>query len=211
VHPTDPGDEVTRLLALPALEVGPRLLGSVFRVGEVAVRLTEVEAYHGQGQDPGSHAHRGPTPRNASMFREGGTLYVYLSYGIHRCVNIVCGPEGYASGLLLRAGEVVDGLEVARSRRTTAKRDSELAKGPGRLGSALDIGLGDDGGRLGDGRFSLELPEGDVGDVVAGPRVGVSGRAGTDEFPWRFTLAGEPSVSTWRPAARRGGGASERW
>jgi len=211
VDPTAPGDEVTRLLALPALEVGPRLLGSVFRVGEVAVRLTEVEAYHGQGQDPGSHAHRGQTPRNASMFREGGTLYVYLSYGIHRCVNIVCGPEGYASGLLLRAGEVVDGVEVARSRRATAKRDSELAKGPGRLGSALDIGLGDDGSRLGQGRFSLELPGGDVGDVVAGPRVGVSGRAGTDEFPWRFTLAGEPSVSSWRPAVRRRGGAAERW
>jgi DNA-3-methyladenine glycosylase len=201
---------VTRLLTRPALEVGPLLLGSVFRVGEVAIRLTEVEAYHGQGQDPGSHAHRGPTPRNASMFRDGGTLYVYLSYGIHRCVNIVCGPEGYASGLLLRAGEVVDGLDVARSRRASARNDAELAKGPGRLGSALDIGLDDDGSTLGTGRFSLELPSGPVGEVVAGPRVGVSGRAGTDEFPWRFTLAGEPSVSAWRPAVRRSSGTSAR-
>jgi DNA-3-methyladenine glycosylase len=205
------GDEVARLLARPALEVAPRLLGSVFRVGNVAVRLTEVEAYHGQGQDPGSHAHRGETPRNASMFRGGGTLYVYLSYGIHRCVNIVCGPEGFASGLLLRAGEVVDGLEIARSRRVTARRDDELAKGPGRLGSALGIGLEDDGSHLGDGRFSLELPGGPAGEVVSGPRVGVSGRAGTDEFPWRFTLAGEPSVSTWRPAVRRSDESSGRW
>ena len=113
--------ELAELLTRPALEVGPRLLGSVFRVGDVAVRLTEVEAYHGQGQDPGSHAHRGRTPRTESMFAEGGTLYVYLSYGIHRCVNIVCGPEGWASGLLLRAGEVVEGVDVARSRRPSAR------------------------------------------------------------------------------------------
>jgi DNA-3-methyladenine glycosylase len=206
-----PSDAVTRLLSAPALDVGPRLLGSVFRVGDVAVRLTEVEAYHGQGHDPGSHAHRGRTPRNASMFGPGGTLYVYLSYGIHRCVNIVCGPEGYASGLLLRAGEVVDGVELARSRRVSARRDVELAKGPGRLGSALGIDLDDDGSRLGDGRFSLELPTTPPGEVVAGPRVGVSGRAGTDEYPWRFTLAGEPTVSTWRPAVRRGGAATSRW
>ena len=199
-----PRDELAELLTRPALEVGPRLLGSVFRVGDVAVRLTEVEAYHGQGQDPGSHAHRGRTPRTESMFAEGGTLYVYLSYGIHRCVNIVCGPEGWASGLLLRAGEVVEGVDVARSRRPSARSDAELAKGPGRLGSALGIGLDDDGSRLGDGRSSLELPVAPVGQVLTGPRVGVSGRAGTDEFPWRFTLAGEPSVSTWRPAVRRG-------
>jgi DNA-3-methyladenine glycosylase len=194
---------VTRLLSGPAREVGPRLLGSVFRVGDVAVRLTEVEAYHGQGDDPGSHAHRGPTERNASMFAEAGTLYVYLSYGIHRCVNIVCGPEGYGSGLLLRAGEVVEGLEVARRRRPTARRDVELAQGPGRLGSALAIELTDDGSRLGSGRFSLELLTGPVGPVVAGPRVGVSGPAGTDAWPWRFSLEGDPTVSAWRPAVRR--------
>ena len=196
-------DEATALLAEPALMVGPRLLGSVFRVGEVAVRLTEVEAYHGQGQDPGSHAHRGPTDRNASMFRQGGTLYVYLSYGIHRCVNIVCGPEGYASGLLLRAGEVVDGAELARGRRPSARSDVELARGPGRLGSALDIRLDDDGSRLGEGRFSLTLPTSPVGSVVAGPRVGVSGHAGTDAFAWRFSIADDPTVSAYRAAARR--------
>ena len=196
-------DPVSALLAGPAREGGPRLLGAVFRVGNVAVRLTEVEAYHGQGDDPGSHAHRGPTERNGSMFREGGTLYVYLSYGIHRCVNIVCGPEGYASGLLLRAGEVVEGLDVARSRRPSARRDVDLARGPGRLGSALAVELADDGSRLGSGRFALELPASPVGPVDAGPRVGVSGHAGTDAFPWRFSLRGDPTVSAYRAAVRR--------
>jgi len=113
VSATSADDSLARLLAEPALEVAPRLLGSVFWSGRVGVRLTEVEAYHGQGQDPGSHAHRGRSARNGSMFEGGGTLYVYLSYGIHRCVNIVCGPEGYASGVLLRAGEVVAGEDEA--------------------------------------------------------------------------------------------------
>ena len=118
---------MTRLLTRPALEVGPLLLGSVFRVGEVAVRLTEVEAYHGQGQDPGSHAHRGPTPRNSSMFREGGTLYVYLSYGIHRCVNIVCGPEGY----------VRDRIEAFREAGVTMLNVTPVGPEPARLISTV--------------------------------------------------------------------------
>ena len=211
---TTADDSLARLLAEPALEVAPRLLGSVFWSGRVGVRLTEVEAYHGQGQDPGSHAHRGRSARNGSMFEDAGTLYVYLSYGIHRCVNIVCGPEGYASGVLLRAGEVVAGLDEARSRRTTSRSPADLARGPGRLGSALGIELGDDGSRLvadapgQEARFRLRLPSAPVGPVAAGPRVGVSGHAGGDAFPWRFSLEGDPTVSPYRAAvSRRRGGA----
>ena len=129
---------------------------------------------------------------------------MYLSYGIHRCANIVCGPEGYASGLLLRAGEVVDGVELARGRRPTARSDVELARGPARLGSALDIRLDDDGSRLGDGPLlARRCRRRPVGTVVAGPRVGVSGHAGTDAFAWRFSIAGDPTVSAYRAARPR--------
>jgi DNA-3-methyladenine glycosylase len=210
---TTPADDVlAALLAEPALAVAPRLLGSVFWSGGVGVRLTEVEAYHGQGQDPGSHAHRGPSARNGSMFEGGGTLYVYLSYGIHRCVNIVCGPEGYASGVLLRAGEVVAGVDEARTRRSTSRTPSDLARGPGRLGSALGIELDDDGSRVvadtpgQEARFRLRLPSAPVGPIAAGPRVGVSGHAGGDAYPWRFSLEGDRTVSPYRAAVSRGRG-----
>jgi DNA-3-methyladenine glycosylase len=185
-----------------ALEAAPHLLGAVFRAGDVAVRLTEVEAYLGPGQDPGSHAHRGRTPRNAAMFDAPGTLYVYLSYGIHRCVNIVCGPVGEASAVLLRAGEVVEGFDVARSRRPTSRSDAELAKGPGRLGTALAVSLTDDGSSVWREPFALEFPGGPAGRILVGPRVGVSGEAGTEAYSWRFRLAGEPSVSVYRPGRR---------
>lgn len=194
--------DLREVLALPALEAAPRLLGAVFRAGDVAVRLTEVEAYAGEGQDPGSHAHRGPTPRTTSMWSEPGTLYVYLSYGIHRCVNIVCEPEGRASAILLRAGEVVDGLDVARARRPSARSDTELARGPGRLGSCLGIELSDDGASVAREPFSLTLDD-DAGlRIQRGPRVGVSGHAGTDAYDWRF-FVDDPTVSPYRPAVSR--------
>ncbi|WP_423923757.1 DNA-3-methyladenine glycosylase [Frigoribacterium sp. 2-23] len=195
-------DGVGDLLSRPALEVAPRLLGAVFRAGDVAVRLTEVEAYLGEGVDPGSHAYRGPTARTATMFAGGGALYVYLSYGIHRCVNIVCGPAGEASAVLLRAGEVVAGLDEARRRRPTSRSDVDLARGPGRLGSALAIDLADDGARLDHSRFALSLAD-PLPDIVSGPRVGVAGPAGTDEFSWRFAIPGEPTVSAYRAATPR--------
>lgn len=201
---TTPGD-ATRLLSGTALEVAPRLLGAVLHVGGVSLRLTEVEAYLGEGADPGSHAHRGPTARNASMFGGAGTVYVYLSYGIHRCVNLVCGPAGEGSGVLLRAGAVVGGLETARSRRPTSRDDRDLARGPGRLGSALGIDLADDGSHLGAGRIALTPPETPVGAVSAGPRVGVAGEAGGVGFPWRFWITDDPTVSAYRPAVRRTG------
>jgi DNA-3-methyladenine glycosylase len=194
--------DLREVLALPALEAAPRLLGAVFRAGDVAVRLTEVEAYAGEGQDPGSHAHRGRTPRTTSMWAEPGTLYVYLSYGIHRCVNIVCEPEGRASAILLRAGEVVDGLDVARARRPSARSDAELARGPGRLGSALGIELSDDGASVARPPFSLTLDDDAGRRIQRGPRVGVSGHAGTDAYDWRF-FVDDPTVSPYRPAVAR--------
>jgi DNA-3-methyladenine glycosylase len=124
------------------LDVAPRLLGAVIEhrcdVGPVAVRLTEVEAYAGP-EDPGSHARHGRTRRTAVMFGPPGHLYVYFTYGMHWCVNVVCGPPGSASAVLLRAGEVVRGTDLARSRRPAARADRDLARGPARLAAALGI------------------------------------------------------------------------
>jgi DNA-3-methyladenine glycosylase len=195
--------------ARPVLLVAPELLGAVVRhvgpAGPVAVRLTEVEAYAGQ-QDPGSHAFRGRTPRTAVMFGPPGRVYVYFSYGMHWCMNLVCGPDGEASAVLLRAGEVVEGLELATSRRTTAKSSRELASGPARLTVALGVDGSHDGADATDPASCLTVLAGvpDLGvDVQRGPRVGVAGDGGV--HPWRFWLAGEPTVSAYRPAVSRVG------
>jgi DNA-3-methyladenine glycosylase len=163
----------------------------------VTARLTEVEAYSGAGLDPASHAHRGRTPRNAVMFGPAGYAYVYFTYGMHWCVNVVCGPEGQASAVLLRAGSIVDGREAARERRTAVRRDVDLARGPARLCAALGIDRGFYGVNLLDGRGPglLSPPADPVGEIVAGPRVGVTG---AHDLPWRFWLAGDPTVSTYR-------------
>jgi len=184
------------MLERPALEVAPLLLGAVLHGRGVSVRLTEVEAYLGTA-DPGSHAYRGRTPRTATMFGEPGRLYVYRSYGIHACANLVCSPVGEASAVLLRAGEVVRGLELAHDRRASARRDADLARGPGRLTLALGITLGDDGAE-----FPLELPD-EPSPHATGPRVGVSGPGGTAEYPWRFWIPGDPTVSPYRPGRPR--------
>ena len=191
-----------------ALAVAPALLGARLRVSEgagaVVVRLTEVEAYRGV-DDPGSHAYRGPTRRNGAMFLPGGVLYVYLSYGMHHCVNVVCGPGGEAAAVLLRAGEVVDGIELARQRRTAARRDADLARGPARLAAALGLGLGDDRAPIAQGtRVSLLGLGAALESHRTGPRVGVSGAGGGPEFSWRFWLPGDPTVSSYRPARPRG-------
>ncbi|WP_395658667.1 DNA-3-methyladenine glycosylase [Nocardioides sp.] len=182
-------------LSGPVLETAPRLLGAVLRHGEVAVRLTEVEAYDG-ADDPGSHAFRGRTPRNSVMFGPPGHLYCYFTYGMHVCCNVVCGPEGTASAVLLRAGEVVDGVDVARARRPGAS-DRDLARGPARLCNALGITLDHDGTDLTSGPVTLE-PGPPPAEVATGPRVGL--RAAADR-PWRFWAVGEPTVSAYRPAA----------
>ncbi|WP_151526627.1 DNA-3-methyladenine glycosylase [Serinicoccus kebangsaanensis] len=204
----EPGRRWTRdALALPVLQVAPGLLGSLLTHDGVTVRLTEVEAYAGQ-EDPGSHAFRGPTPRTEVMFGAAGHLYVYLSYGVHRCVNVVTGEPGSASAVLLRAGEVVDGARVARARRLAVRSGvvpgRDLARGPGNLARALGLGADHDGVDLLEVGGPVDLRHGPApapGEVRRGPRVGVSGPGGSAErFPWRFWLRSEPSVSAYRAA-----------
>ncbi len=182
----------------PVAEVAPTLLGGLLRHGPVVVRLTEVEAYDG-ASDPASHAFRGRTARTEVMFGPPGRLYVYLSYGMHWAANVVCGPDGTASGILLRAGEVVEGLDVARSRRGRAA-DRDLARGPGRLTQALGITADHKGTAvLGGGPVTLTLDPQPVALVSAGPRVGVSAAA---DRPWRFWLTGDRFVSAYQRSPR---------
>jgi DNA-3-methyladenine glycosylase len=230
---SDPQLVLPALLALPALAVAPALLGATITGRGVTIRITEVEAYMGD-IDPGSHAFRGLRTRNRHLFGAPGTLYAYRSYGIHTCLNMVSGPDGVASGSLLRAGEVVDGLDVARERRGSRVTDVGLARGPGNLGQALGARLDDDGSSAvdGSGPYTVRLSPVDglearlafltdrsVRDAVwsptgleavltaaprlpsvirTGPRTGIRGVAGGDGFPWRFWLAGDPTVSAYR-------------
>ena len=162
----------------------------------------EVEAYEGS-DDPASHAHRGPTDRNRVMFGPAGRLYVYRSYGIHWCANVVCGPDGMASAVLIRAVEPVAGVERMWADRPRARVETDLGSGPGKLCAALGI-TGDHGGvDLLDERSPVRLVVGgaaetggtESGEVVVGRRVGISQAV---ERPWRFALAGNRHVS--RPA-----------
>ncbi|WP_296137110.1 DNA-3-methyladenine glycosylase [uncultured Tessaracoccus sp.] len=182
-----------RSLEDDALAVAPRLLGAVLRRGDVAVRITEVEAYLGEA-DPASHAWRGRTRRNAVMFGPPGHLYCYSMHG-HTCCNVVCSPEGIASAVLVRAGEVVDGIEEARRRRGHVA-DARLARGPGNLTRTLGITMADAGVNLLDEGSPVRLlPGRAVGEVATGPRVGVPRAA---QEPWRFWEAGHSSVSAYR-------------
>ena len=191
-------------LARPATDVARELLGATISrdspEGRVTVRLTEVEAYLGE-LDPGSHAFRGPTARTTAMFGEPGHLYTYFTYGMHVCANVVCSPIGTASAVLLRGGEVVEGLELARSRRMASKTDADLARGPARLVVALGISLADGGADLAEPPFELRLPT-TLPAFEAGPRTGVSGPGGTAEFPWRFWIPGETTVSPYKAHPR---------
>jgi DNA-3-methyladenine glycosylase len=172
------------------------LLGCHLTANGVTVRLTEVEAYSGTGEDPASHAHRGRTPRNAIMFGPAGYAYVYFTYGMHYCMNIVTGTDGTASAALLRAGAVTDGLPAARARRPAARTDAELARGPARLCSALAIDKSHYGAYLlDDGPITLTPSTTPPAAISEGPRVGVTG---AHDVPWRFWLPDEPSVSTYR-------------
>jgi DNA-3-methyladenine glycosylase len=216
-----------------ALEVAPALLGCVLEHstadGVVAVSLSEVEAYMAAA-DPASHAYRGMTARNAVMFGPPGHAYVYFTYGMHFCVNVVCGPPGTAEAVLLRAGRVTVGEELARSRRgfdpTRAPRD--LARGPARLCQALEINRTQNGADLcdpsgglwlraaagtdrtlaEDGRALAEKEEKEKQPQIdVGPRVGVSKAA---DIPWRFWLAQDPTVSVYRPSVPRVSRSSRR-
>ena len=181
----------------PATEVAPQLLGGLLTVDDVVLRITEVEAYLGVGVDPGSHAFRKQGVKNATMFGPPGHLYTYFTYGMHVCANVVCSPEGEASAVLLRAGEIVDGIELARMRRQTSRKDSDLARGPARLTVATAIGLADDGADLSSSRVRLTLPAASS-PFLTSQRTGVSGAGGGPEFAWRFYLPGEPSVSPYK-------------
>ncbi len=188
------------------LDVAPALLGCMLTHGAVTLRLTEVEAYAG-AVDPGSHAFRGRTPRVEVMFGPPGHLYIYFTYGMHWCANIVCGPEGEACAVLLRAGEVVAGHEVVAARRPRA-RERDWARGPARLTTTLGLGRDENGlDACGEGDLTrIDAPETPVPleRVRTGPRVGVSGPGGdAAAYPWRFWLDGEPTVSAYRPGVRR--------
>lgn len=192
--------------ARDVLEVAPDLLGTVIVHGPVAVRITEVEAYAGD-RDPASHAYRGRTNRTAVMFGPPGRLYVYFTYGMHHCANLVCGPDGEASAVLLRAGEVLDGLAVARAHRPGIAQDTALARGPANLVRALGLGPGHNGADVtGPGPLTVHAGATRPGEIRTGPRVGVSTGA---TRPWRFWLAGEPSVSAYRRAKPRAERSSE--
>lgn len=200
-----PGEllSVDDLLGPPEV-VAPTLLGCLLVTdrpdGQAALRLTEVEAYSGNGLDPAAHSHRGPTPRAAIMFGPPGRLYVYFSYGVHWCANVVVGREGEGSAVLLRAGEVVVGEQLACSRRPAARVARDLARGPARLSQALAIGPDDLDADLLSPSSSVRLHRGPApSSVSAGPRVGIS--QATD-LPWRFWETDAPSVSVFRAGGK---------
>jgi DNA-3-methyladenine glycosylase len=190
----------------PVLAVARDLLGALVDretpQGMVTVRLTEVEAYDG-ANDPGSHAFRGRTPRNATMFGPPGHLYVYFTYGMHWCMNLVCAPPGSAAAVLLRAGRVVAGAELARLRRPGAS-DRDLARGPARLTKALGGQGVLDGTDVTQPTAPLRVRPGatvPIEAVAVGPRTGVAG--GGAGYPGRFAVLGDPTVSAYRPAVAR--------
>lgn len=184
--------ELAGILAGPPEEAAPRLLGAHL-VSEIAdrqvrVRITEVEAYKGS-EDPASHAFKGRTDRNDSMFHQPGTLYVYRSYGIHNCANTAAGPEGVGWGILIRGGEVLEGEGTVRRRR--GRRDN-LTNGPGKVCQALGIDISHNGLDLLDSTSQIRLEPGTPAEyVMATPRIGISQAL---ERPWRFVEATSVSV-----------------
>lgn len=195
------------VVARRPLDAAPGLLGQRLTVGPRSGRIVEVEAYEGS-DDPASHAFRGPTERNRVMFGPPGRLYVYRSYGIHWCANIVCGPVDAPGAVLLRAVDPDEGIEAMWSDRPKAKREVDLASGPGKLCAALGI----DGGHnaidlLAPGAPVRLVPEAPVPSrsVVAGPRIGIT-RA--TRRPWRFAVAGNANVSRPRPPGFAGSGSA---
>jgi DNA-3-methyladenine glycosylase len=173
-------------------EVAPDLIGATLLVDDAGGVIVEVEAY--DHEDPAAHGYRGRTERNASMFGPPGHAYVYRSYGIHWCLNLVCEEEGSASAVLLRALEPMHGLAAMRARRGLDD-PRLLAAGPGRLCQALGVTREHDGLPLDHPPFELHAREGEV-DVVAGPRIGITQAA---DRPWRYVLADSRFISRARP------------
>jgi DNA-3-methyladenine glycosylase len=174
--------------------VAPELLGKLLVRGPLAARVVEVEAYCG-AEDPGSHAHRGMTRRNATMFGPPGRLYVYFTYGMHWCANAVCGEEGEGVAVLLRAAEPLEGLTVMRERRPAARRDRDLLAGPARLCQAFGLTGAEDGADLVTATHGVTLVDDGTpppAHPVVGTRIGLSRGA---EHPWRWCAPGSPHLS----------------
>jgi DNA-3-methyladenine glycosylase len=173
-------------------EVAPELLNKVLVRGSLAARIVEVEAYRGE-EDPASHAYRGPTRRNATMFGPPGHLYVYFTYGMHWCANAVCRPEGTGHAVLLRAAAPLEGLEAMRSVRPAAVRDRDLCRGPARLCQAFSVTGIDDGTDLVAGDIRI-CDDGTAPPVKPGQGVRIGIRQAA-ERPWRWWVEGDPNVS----------------
>lgn len=180
-----------------AVEVAPRLLNALVEVDGRVGRIVEVEAYAGAA-DPASHAHRGPTARNATMFGRPGLLYVYRSYGLHWCANVVAGTDGVAEAVLLRAVEPVEGVEEMRRDRPGVRREVDLTNGPGKLCAALGITGDDDGTDLCAAGSRIRLRRDGVpppSPPLVTTRIGISRAV---ERPWRFAVPGHAHVSRGR-------------
>jgi DNA-3-methyladenine glycosylase len=190
-------------LAVDPVEAAHRLLGATLTGRGVTATIVEVEAYGGVPDGPwpdaAAHSYRGPTGRNVVMFGPPGRLYTYRSHGIHVCANVVCGADGTAAAVLLRAAAIQTGLDVAQSRRGSLIRTAALARGPGNLCSALEITMADNGVDLFDAESPVRLRLNDTVDAVSGPRVGISKAA---DRPWRLWLPGRTEVSAYRRSPR---------
>ena len=188
-------ERLTRdFFARPVHEVAPELIGATLLVDGVGGRIVEVEAY--EQDDPASHSFRGRTARTASMFGAPGHAYVYRSYGIHWCLNLVCAEDGRAEAALVRALEPIRGLEAMRERRGVEQARA-LCSGPGKLCQALAVTREHDGLPLDEPPFAL-LPREATPGIVTGPRIGITRAA---ELSWRYCLAGSPYVSRAPPRA----------
>ena len=190
-------------LAVDPVEAAHRLLGATLTGRDVTATIVEVEAYGGVPDGPwpdaAAHSYRGPTGRSTVMFGPPGRLYTYRSHGIHVCANVVCGADGIAAAVLLRAAAIETGLDVARSRRDASIRTVALARGPGNLCSALGITMADNGIDLFESDGPVRLGLNDTLDSVSGPRVGISQAA---DRPWRLWLQGRAEVSAYRRSPR---------
>lgn len=190
-------------LAVDPVAAARRLLGARLHGRDVTATIVEVEAYGGPPDgpwpDPASHSFRGPRMRNTVMFGPAGRMYTYRSHGIHVCANVVCGWEGVAAAVLLRAAVIDDGAPVAQQRRGVTPALRALARGPGNLCSALGITMDDNGIDLFDRTAPIRIEVGAAVDALAGPRVGVSAAA---DRAWRFWLPDHPEVSAYRRSPR---------
>jgi DNA-3-methyladenine glycosylase len=199
--------DIRAALSAHPVSVARRILGARFVRGNVSARIVEVEAYGsdpaGLWPDPAAHSYPGPTQRNRIMFGPAGRLYVYRSMGLHFCANVVAGPDGCGSGVLIRSGEILSGQEVVRARRRGIADPVRWARGPGNFGQALGVTLADGGTDLLDPSSPVRLQLGEpVPDdqISTGPRVGISKAAA---WPWRLWISDSKAVSSFRPGGRK--------